>query len=181
MGLRIADIDKLFRDHGHIGYSGEGVSQLEHALQSAQLAEQAEAPIELVTAAFLHDLGHLLNLQGETPTQRGIDDQHQYFAIPFLRPLFRPTVIEPIRLHVDAKRALCAAEPEYYEGLSEDSKRSLTLQGGIFSREEVAAFLAKPHAEDAMRVRRWDDAAKVPGRVTPPIDHYLEIAARCTA
>ena len=179
MGLRIPDIERLFRDNGHIEYSGERVTQLEHALQSAHLAEQAEAPIELVTAAFLHDLGHMLNNQGETPTERGIDDQHQYFAIPFLRPLFRPTVIEPIRLHVDAKRALCAAEPEYYEGLSEDSKRSLTLQGGIFAKEELRAFLARPHAEDAMRVRRWDDAAKVPGAVTPALSHYLEIAARC--
>lgn len=179
MGLKLADVEKLFRDHGHIAYSGEGVSQLEHALQSAQLAEEAEAPIELVTAAFLHDLGHLLNLQGESPTARGIDDQHQYFAIPFLRQLFGPAVIDPIRLHVDAKRALCALETDYYEALSEDSKRSLTLQGGIFARDETSAFLARPHAEDAMRVRRWDDAAKVPGAVTPPIGHYLEIAARC--
>ena len=179
MGLKLGDIEKLFRDHGHIAYSGEGVSQLEHALQAAQLAKRDRAPLELVTAAFLHDLGHLLNLQGETPSQRGIDDQHQYFAIPFLRPLFRSQVVESIRLHVDAKRALCALEPEYYEALSEDSKRSLTLQGGIFSREQTREFLAKPHAEDAMRVRRWDDAAKVAGEVTPALAHYLEIAARC--
>lgn len=181
MGLKLADIERLFRQHGHIEYSGEGVTQLEHALQCAQLAERDEAPLELVTAALLHDLGHLLNQQGETPTARGIDDQHQYFAIPFLRPLFRPAVIEAIRLHVDAKRALCAMEPEYYDNLSEDSKRSLTLQGGIFSRDDLKAFLAKPHAEDAMRVRRWDDAAKVPGEPTPPLQHYLEIAARCAA
>ena len=122
---------------------------------------------------------HLHNLRGGTPTARGIDDQHQYFAIPFLRPLFPPAVIEPIRLHVDAKRALCSLEAEYYEALSEDSKRSLTLQGGVFSREQAKEFLAKPHAEDAMRVRRWDDAAKVAGATTPPLAHYLEIAARC--
>ena len=179
MALKVADIEKLFRDHGHIAYSGEGVTQLEHALQSAQLAERDEAPPELVAAAFLHDLGHLLNRQGETPTARGIDDQHQYFAIPFIRPLFPASIVEAIRLHVDAKRALCALEPEYYEALSEDSKRSLTLQGGIFTREETQAFLAKPFADNAMRVRRWDDAAKVPGQVTPPIGHYLDIVARC--
>jgi phosphonate degradation associated HDIG domain protein len=180
MGLKLADIERLFRDHGGIEYSGEGVTQLEHALQSAQLAESEKASAELVTAAFLHDLGHLLNLQGETPTARGVDDQHQYYAIPFLRPLFPAPVVEAIRLHVDAKRALCALEPEYYGNLSEDSKRSLTLQGGIFSREQLREFLAKPHAEDAMRVRRWDDAAKVAGATTPPIAHYLGIAARCT-
>ncbi len=124
MGLALADIEKLFADHGGIEYSGEGVSQLEHALQAADFAEKEGAGDALVTAALLHDLGHLLNLQGETPTARGIDDQHQYFSIPFLRSLFPPAVIEPIRLHVDAKRALCALEPEYYEALSEDSKRS---------------------------------------------------------
>ena len=181
MALTIADIGKLFRDHGHIAYSGEGVTQLEHALQTAQRAERDEASDELVTAALLHDLGHLLNLQGATPTARGIDDQHQYFAIPFIRPLFPPAVVEAIRLHVDAKRALCALEPEYYEALSEDSKRSLTLQGGIFSRAETDAFLAKPFAENALRVRRWDDAAKIPGETTPALAHYLEVAARVGA
>jgi phosphonate degradation associated HDIG domain protein len=179
MGLTIGDIETLFRDHGHIEYSGEGVTQLEHALQSARRAEDAGADDALVTAALLHDLGHLLNLQGATPTARGIDDQHQYFAIPFLRPLFPPAVIEPIRLHVDAKRALCALEPGYYDALSEDSRRSLALQGGVFSPEHAGVFLAKPFAEDAMRVRRWDDAAKVAGERTPLLGHYLQIASRC--
>jgi phosphonate degradation associated HDIG domain protein len=179
MALTLADIDRLFDEHGHIEYSGEGVSQLEHALQSAQFAEDDGASDALVTAALLHDLGHMLNRHGETPTLRGIDDQHQYFAIPFMRPLFPPAVIEPIRLHVDAKRALCALEPGYYEGLSDDSKRSLKLQGGSFSRAQAEAFMAKPHAKDALRLRRWDDRAKVAGAATKGLEHYLEIAARC--
>jgi len=177
MGARLDDLEKLFRRHGHIGYSGEPVTQAEHALQSGHAAERDGAGPELVTAAFLHDVGHLLNLQGETPSARGIDDQHQYFAIPFLRPLFGPGVIEPIRLHVDAKRALCSLEPEYYEMLSEDSKRSLTLQGGVFTRAQAEAFMAKPHAADSVRLRRWDDAGNVAGLATPPMAHYLEIAA----
>jgi len=181
MTIKLADIEKLFRDHGHIAYSGEGVTQLEHALQCAKLAEDEGASDELVTAAFLHDLGHLLNLQGESPTERGIDDQHQYFAIPFIRALFPPAIVDAIRLHVDAKRALCALEPEYYEALSEDSRRSLTLQGGIFTRQEMQAFMAKPFAENALRVRRWDDRAKVAGATTPGIGHYLQIASRCAA
>ena len=179
MGLKLGDIDTLFREHGHLAYSGEPLTQLEHALQSAALAEAQAAPAPLVTAALLHDLGHLLNLQGDTPSARGIDDRHQYFAVPFLRPLFGAAVVEAIRLHVDAKRALCSLEPEYYEALSEDSRRSLTLQGGIFSRAETQSFLAKPYAAEALRVRRWDDAAKVPGAATPPLAHVLEIAARC--
>ena len=178
MSGAVEEIEALFARHGGETY-GEGVTQLEHALQAARRAEEAGAGDELVTAAFLHDLGHLLNLQGATPTARGIDDQHQYFAIPFLRPVFPAAVVEAIRLHVDAKRALCALEPDYYEALSADSKRSLTLQGGVFSEQETQAFLAKPFAEDAMRVRRWDDAAKVAGAPTPPIGHYLEIASRC--
>ena len=178
MALKLGDIEKLFDDHGHIEYAGEGVSQLEHALQAAHAAEREGATSELVTAALLHDLGHMLNRQGETPTARGIDDQHQYYALPFIRPLFGDAVCEPIRLHVEAKRALCALEPDYYEALSEDSKRSLTLQGGVHTQSEVDAFLAKPFAEDAVRVRRWDDAAKQPAASTPPLAHYLEIAAR---
>lgn len=179
MALSLADIEKLFADHGQIEYSGEGVTQLEHSLQTAMLAEREGASDETVTAAFLHDLGHLLNLQGETPTARGIDDQHQYFAIPFLRPLFPPAAIEPIRLHVDAKRALCALEPAYHDALSEDSKRSLKLQGGIFTAEQMQAFMAKPYAADAVRVRRWDDQAKTPGAPTPPLRHFLETVGRC--
>jgi phosphonate degradation associated HDIG domain protein len=179
MSLTIAGIRELFGQHGHIEYAGEGVTQEEHALQAALLAEVEGAAPELVTAALLHDLGHMLNPQGDSPTLHGIDDQHQYFSIPFLRPLFPAAVVEAIRLHVDAKRALCALEPGYYEALSEDSKRSLALQGGVYSPGEAEAFAAKPFARDAMRVRRWDDAAKVPGAVTPDLGHYLEIASRC--
>ena len=179
MGLSLADVEHLFRTHGGIEYSGEGVTQLEHALQTALAAEREGASGELVTAALLHDFGHMLNLQGDTPSARGIDDQHQYFAIPFLRPLFGAAVLDPIRFHVDAKRALCAVEPGYHGALSEDSKRSLKLQGGTFDAAQLQQFLAKPFAQDAMRLRRWDDAAKVPGLPTPPLEHYLEIAATC--
>jgi phosphonate degradation associated HDIG domain protein len=179
VGLQLADIEQLFERHGGIEYSGEGVTQLEHALQAAQFAEGEGAGDTLVTAALLHDLGHLLNLQGDTPSERGIDDQHQYFALPFLRPLFPDAVLEAIRLHVDAKRALCALEPGYHAALSEDSKRSLLLQGGIFTPAEAQRFIDKPFAREAMRVRRWDDAAKVQGSPTPPLAHYLDIAARC--
>lgn len=179
MALSLAGVEALFRAHGNIAYDGEGVTQLEHALQSGQLAEQAGAAPALVTAAFLHDLGHLLNLQGETPTGRGIDDRHQYFVVPFLRGLFPAEVIEPVRLHVEAKRALCAIEPGYRDALSPDSQRSLALQGGAHTPDEADAFLAKPYALDAVRLRRWDDFAKVPGLATPPLGHYLGIASRC--
>ena len=178
MALSVSDIRSLFEQYGGIAYSGEPVTQLQHALQSGALAEEAGANDELVAAAFLHDLGHLLNLQGATPTEWGIDDLHQYFALPFLRAVLPDAVLEPIRLHVDAKRCLCAIDDAYFDQLSADSVRSLQLQGGIFSRDEAEAFLEKPYAQDALRLRKWDDRAKEENRATPDIDHYLAVVER---
>ena len=172
MALTLQDIAKLFSAHGHIEYSGEGVTQLEHALQSAHLAERAGASPALVCAAFLHDIGHLLTDKGETPTLRGVDDQHQNAAAPFLRGRLPAAVVEPIRLHVDAKRYLCATRADYYGRLSEDSKRSLELQGGVFSAAQAERFIAQPHAAEAVRVRLWDDAAKTRGAATPDLAHF---------
>jgi phosphonate degradation associated HDIG domain protein len=175
MALSITDIAALFAAKGDRAYSGEPVSQIEHALQSAALAEAGGAAPALITAALLHDLGHLLNDQGETPTERGIDDVHQYFALPFLRPLFDDDVLNPIKLHVDAKRYLCATRPGYFEALSADSKRSLALQGGIFDAQQCTAFDALPGARQAVSLRLWDDKAKAAGHVTPPLTYYLPI------
>jgi phosphonate degradation associated HDIG domain protein len=180
MALTLEDIATLFEQKGDEQYSGEPVTQLEHALQSAYLAEGEGADDELVTAALLHDFGHFLHDLGETPTLRGVDDLHQYRAIPFLRALFGEQVLGAIGGHVDAKRYLCATRPGYYEALSEDSKRSLQLQGGQFNAEQAAAFIAKPGAERAVRLRVWDDLAKVEGLATPPLSHFLERARRCS-
>jgi phosphonate degradation associated HDIG domain protein len=177
MALSLDDIQHLFDTHGSMAYSGEPVTQLQHALQSAALAEQAGASRELIVAALLHDLGHLLNLQGETPTRRGIDDLHQYYALPFLRPLFSDAVLEPIRLHVDAKRCLCAIDASYHTRLSPDSVRSLQLQGGVFNDEDARAFLDRPYAHDALALRRWDDEAKDADRATPAFPHFMAMAA----
>jgi phosphonate degradation associated HDIG domain protein len=175
--LSLADIEQLFARHGAAQYSGEPVTQLEHALQTAHFAEQSEASDELVTACLLHDLGHLLNDQGETPTLRGIDDTHQYFALPFLRGLFSDAVLDAIKLHVDAKRYLCQANRGYYARLSDDSKRSLALQGGVFDPAEAARFIAQPAARDAVMLRQWDDLAKQADLATPSLAHFLDRAA----
>jgi len=103
---------------------------------------------------------------------------HQYYALPFLRPVLPESVLEPIRLHVDAKRYLCVVDPEYFGCLSPDSVRSLELQGGIFSDEEAAEFAARPYASDAVRLRRWDDRAKERGKATPDLDAFLSIVDR---
>ena len=179
MALTIDDIERLFTEKGGEQYSGEPVTQLQHALQSALQAENEGADDELVTAALLHDLGHLLHDLGETPSLRGVDDVHQYRALPFLRGLFSDRVLDPIKFHVDAKRYLCATREPYYAALSADSKRSLALQGGIFNEAQAQAFIAQPGAAEAVRVRVWDDLAKQEHLATPPLSHYLERARRC--
>ena len=184
MALSISDICVLFARKGGRACDGEPVSQIEHALQTAARAEDDGAAPALVAAALLHDLGHLLNNQGESPTLRSVDDLHQYAALPFLRAQFAEDVLAPIHLHVDAKRYLCATHDGYYDALSADSKRSLVLQGGIFAPEQAAAFIAQAHAEDAVRLRLWDDLAKVEGAVTPTLAHFvatLEAAQRFEA
>jgi phosphonate degradation associated HDIG domain protein len=177
----LARIAVLYRTLGDRAYSGEPVSQVEHALQSAALAQAAGASEALVAAALLHDIGHLVNDQGDTPTERGIDDLHQFHGAHFLKPLFGRAVLEPIRLHVAAKRYLCATRPGYHEALSADSKRSLALQGGVFSADDAQAFAQRPHAADAIALRLWDDEAKVAGQRTPSFDDYLPLLARCAA
>ena len=177
--ITLDDIEHLFLTRGHEQYAGEPVTQLQHALQSAALAEAEGADDALVTAALLHDLGHLVQDLGDTPTLRGIDDLHQYAALPFLRGLFPDRVLAAIQGHVDAKRWLCATRPGYLESLSADSQRSLALQGGVFDDAQAAAFIAKPGAAEAVRLRLWDDLAKSATVETPPLAHYLERARRC--
>ena len=183
MSLSFADIEQLFARKGSEQYTGEPVTQLEHALQTAYLAEQDGANDALITAALLHDLGHLLHDLGETPTEKGIDDIHQYRAIPFLRGLFNDQyadeVLGAIAQHVDAKRFLCATRSGYFAALSDDSKRSLGLQGGIFSPAQASQFINQPGAQGAVRLRIWDDLAKSAGFPTPPLSHYLDRARLC--
>lgn len=178
MSLNLQDINALFHQHGATQYTGEPVTQLEHALQTAALAEREDAPPSLIAASLLHDLGHMLEDNGDTPTMAGIDDLHQYRILPFLRQLFDEDVLAPIRLHVDAKRYLCATDDGYFSALSADSVRSLKLQGGIFDEQQAAAFITLPYAADAVRLRRWDDLAKQADYATPDYAHFLRYVER---
>lgn len=173
----VANIQQLFRERGSAAYLGETVSQLEHALQAAQAAERDEASPALVAAALLHDVGHLLHGLGDDAADRGLDDRHEDLGQRFLARHFPPEVSEPVRLHVAAKRYLCAAEAGYRDCLSPASQQSLRLQGGPFRADEAEAFRAGPHAEAAVALRRWDDEAKVSGLLTPPLEHYLAVVA----
>ena len=174
MTLSTADIIELFETRASQQYGREAVSQREHALQCAHLAEQAGENDTAVVAALLHDLGHLLvkapDASVDTVQQR--DDLHQHVAIPFLRGLLPDAVIEPIRLHVDAKRYLCATDPSYWESLSPASKRSLELQGGPYTVSQCETFMNQPFADVAVRLRRYDDRAKDPKAVTPGLAYF---------
>ncbi|MDH4390649.1 MAG: HD domain-containing protein [Aquabacterium sp.] len=177
--LRIDTIEAIFLRRGGEQYSGEPVTQLQHAQQAATLAEAEGADDELVTAALLHDLGHLVQDLGDTPSLRGVDDLHQFIAIPFLRGLFSDRVLGAVQGHVDAKRWLCATRPGYLQALSADSQRSLVLQGGVFDAAQAATFIARPGAQEAVRLRLWDDQAKSATMLTPPLAHFIARARRC--
>jgi len=174
------EVSLLFSSHGNARYGGEAVSQLEHALQCAQLAERAGETDETVVAAFLHDLGHMIvadPVKYAEMTASGMDDRHQYVSIPFLKSVFTDAVLEPIRLHVDAKRFLCTTNEAYWETLSPASKRSLEIQGGPFGEDAAKAFAALPYSEEAVRLRRYDDRAKDPNARTPELAHYFKLMA----
>ncbi|MBA4327863.1 MAG: phosphohydrolase [Polaromonas sp.] len=177
MALTLDEITGLFHAKGAVQYGAEAVTQQQHALQCAYLAECAGAPPTLVAAALLHDLGHLLAPRHE-PTSPSADDLHQFIALPFLRGVFPEAVLAPIRLHVDAKRYMCRVDPSYWAGLSPASRKSLVLQGGPFSEEEAHDFMAQAFAADAVALRRWDDGAKDPQASTPGWTHYAAVLQR---
>jgi len=174
MSLTLSEVVSLLERRGQNQYGMEAINQLEHALQCADMAEQAGETPETVVASLLHDLGHLLAAEREGVKEHNIqqDDLHQYIALPFIRNLFPDAVLEPIRLHVDAKRYLCLIEPSYWASLSPASKHSLEQQGGVFNEAEGQAFMAQPFAAEAVRLRRYDDLAKVPAKVVPDLNHY---------
>jgi phosphonate degradation associated HDIG domain protein len=151
---------------------GEGVSQLEHALQCAMCAERDGAAPALIAATLLHDIGHLIHDLPVDIADQGIDAQHESLGSAFLSQHFGPDVTEPVRLHVAAKRYLATVEPGYFDLLSPASVQSLHLQGGLLSPDERARFAAERFADDAVKLRRWDDEGKIRGARTPDLAHF---------
>lgn len=175
----IDDVVRVLRDEGGARYGREPVSQLEHALQSADLALRAGARPALIVAAMLHDIGHLTDPEAERADDEARDVKHEATGAQWLAGLFGEDVLTPIRLHVAAKRYLTAIDDGYMATLSPQSVRSLELQGGPYSEVEAERFIAARHAADAVLLRRWDDEAKVAGRITPPLEHFVPFMDAC--
>ena len=175
MNTNINSIIRVLSTKGNAQYGREAVSQLEHALQCASLAETSNSSPELITASLLHDFGHLVHNLREDAAERGIDDRHEHRALGYLNRIFPHAVTEPIRMHVNAKRYLCAVNQDYWASLSPASKMSLELQGGIFSQESATEFISQPYAKDAVKLRIWDDLAKTPDWITPDLEYFIPV------
>ncbi len=163
----------IFMRRGTESYLGEAVTMSQHMLQTAYNAEKAGQSKTVIVAALLHDIGHYTGEFPDDYIQQGVDNRHEHTGAAILEKFFGPEIVEPVRLHVDAKRYLCAIEPEYFDGLSDASVQTLALQGGPFNREQAAEFEKKPHLETTIRIRKFDDNGKTPGLNTPGVDYYL--------
>lgn len=165
----LAEIEQLYADMGQNTY-GEGITQTEHGVQCAELACRAGESPALITAALLHDIGHLLE---EVSAEHG-NFRHDKVGADYLLPLFGAEVAEPVRLHAQAKRYLCTVEEGYFESLSAASVHSLKHQGGLMTEAEVEQFRQQPQFEAAIKLRRWDDAGKDPELASLPFERYRE-------
>jgi gamma-butyrobetaine dioxygenase len=170
-------IGELFASEGAAEYLGEPVTQAAHMLQAAMLAERDGAADALIAAALLHDVGHFAEALTGHDLMNGTDTRHGEAGAAWLARWFGPEVTEPVRLHVPAKRYLCAVEPDYMAALSPASVYTLGVQGGPMQGAELAEFEAQPHAAAAVRVRRWDDGAKDPEVTPPPFGHFAGLLA----
>ncbi len=168
----VDEIMDLFARRGGDAYLGEPVSQLQHALQTAFQAEQEGASDALIAAALLHDIGHLLHKLPDDIASQGVDGWHEQAGAMWLARYFPATVTEPIRLHVAAKRYLCAVDNQYQYGLSTTSVLRLALQGGPMSADEVQVYEASAYADEAMQLCQWDDDAIKMGLMTPRLAQY---------
>jgi gamma-butyrobetaine dioxygenase len=179
----VSRLAELFDSAGAGDYLGEPVTVAQHLLQAAALAGAAAAPPALIGAALLHDVGHLRGadpLADDTELSgrdlmTGTDNDHGDRGAAWLARWFPPALTEPVRLHVAAKRYLCAAEPGYFAKLSQASVYTLSVQGGPMSESEASAFESLPFAADAIAVRRWDDLAKDPDAAVPGFPHYRQL------
>lgn len=178
----VDDIIKLYEDYGDRDYIGEAVTQAEHGIQAALCAESEGYGDEEICGALLHDIGHLLGMKfGGHPrmAEFGVAG-HENIGAELLRRLhFKEKVCELVRNHVNAKRFLVATDSKYYDSLSEASKNTLKYQGGKMSDEEVKRFKEQSTWQLCLKMRTWDEKAKVQNMKIPPFASYRDLMLRC--
>jgi gamma-butyrobetaine dioxygenase len=174
----VDQIAALFAGEGSRDYLGEAVTMAEHMLQAGTLALDQGASDALVAAALLHDVGHFTGAVSGRDLMAGSDNRHDDTGADWLGQWFGPAVCEPVRLHVAAKRYLCAVEPDYLGLLSPASVYTLSVQGGPMGDAEARAFESSPYAQDAVAVRRWDDQAKDPAVHARSFDEFRPLLDR---
>jgi len=173
-------IQQTFTQRGTDQYGEEVVNQLQHALQSGLLAENAGASEHQIVAALLHDIGHILQDHAlPADSASNLDDKHEWVGNAWLKQHFGSRVADPVRLHVIAKRYLCTKQASYQDQLSPTSLKSFHDQGGCMNEEEIRAFESEPHYAEALELRRWDDLAKEPSKQTPALEHFMPLIQRC--
>ena len=169
-------VDKIINKYQNNNslYIGEKVTITEHMVQTAMLAEENNSTESLVCACLLHDFGHFIIQDPDYLVTKSIDGKHENVAFNFLKNYFKPEVFEPIKLHVQAKRYLCRSK-SYSNILSEASKTSLKLQGGIMSDDEAKKFVSLKFHDDAILLRKYDDDGKIPNIKTKKIEDYRDL------
>lgn len=168
------EIVEIFESASAEEYLGEDITLVEHMIQTAELAREAHAPSWLVVAALLHDIGHILLPNAAEAQDGGIDLHHDEVGARWIAKRFPNNVVEAVRLHVDAKKYLVSTDQSYFDLLSEASKRTLEIQGGIFSKEEAEQFINRKFAREAILLRLWDDAGKIRGLSISTIYNFKE-------
>ena len=167
-------IDRIFALFDRFGSEsyGEHATQLQHALQVAELARRSGCTPALIAASLLHDIGQFIDDAGNAAQTLGVDARHEVSGAKFLEAHFPAEVYEPVRLHVAAKRYLCAVDSAYLEKLSPASRLSLKYQGGPMTPDEIRSFESEPFHADAVALRRFDDTGKQPDWHPPQLMSY---------
>ena len=168
------EIIGMYKNHGGEEYAGEKISQLEHMVQSAQLAAQQGYDEEVILAAFLHDIGHIcVSAHGDQSMNGFGVKNHEEIGADFLKEKgFSKKVVRLVESHVEAKRYLTYKYPEYYDQLSAASKKTLEYQGGEMAQDEAEAFEQYPLFDLIIKMRRWDEEAKIENMPVPNLEYY---------